>query len=380
MESKLETRRLQFKALISTQLEDRKKSQKQRSDEERSALLLSLRSAADTAPGSSRRPPSVQKLFSRTFMHPDTLVDIPTDLKSQWMVVLRPEGERCLVVLKNNTITLRSRNGNIIGDTHILDPFRYLSRFDVDAIFDAVLSNELYIFDVLLFNQNELVNSEFEFRQFFLEQNWPFLSGKAPAVFMDDETGDSTIPEIHRLEAYQVSAASLQTLYDSSEYEKDSLVFFRKTGKYENGLSSEALYFRDDKLSKYAIDSKHESGFAGDEDMDLVLVVWVKDKRVELKTWDKIRVLEFNSESEAEHAGIVKSLLKDKTKIRASLNVGEFKFEKFSQTRKPFATSFNRVVDQVRKRKAKLGIDCANLPPIFQASPVTFTDIMNSIR
>ena len=155
MESKLEERRRKFKALISTQLEDRRKDHKNRSDAERSALLQSIRSAsaatATTASIQTRRRSSVEKIFSRTFMHPDTLVEIPPDLKTEWMVMLRPEGERCLVSLKNNTMTLRSRNGYMIGNEHILDPFRHLSRFDVDAIFDGVLtpSNELFIFDIL---------------------------------------------------------------------------------------------------------------------------------------------------------------------------------------------------------------------------------------
>ena len=197
---------------------------------------------------------------------------------------------------------------------------------------------------------------------------------------MDDDGEDTSMPIVHRLKAQSVSQDWLDELYTSCEYEKDSLVFFRSKGKYENGLSSEAMYFRDDQLSKYAIDSKHESGFAGDEPMDLVLVVCMKDGLVELKTWDKITLLQFNSEAEAVDAGISKSMLKDKTRIRVSLNVGEFRFEKFSSTRKPFATSFNRVVDQIRRRRAKLSSEvCRNLPQIFQALPVTFTDIKNSI-
>jgi len=386
MESKLAERRSQFKSLISTQLEDRKTAQKKRSDDERSALLHSIRSAAIAdKPDSThrRRPPSLQKIFSRTFMHPDTMVEIPNDLKSNWMVILRPEGERCLVVLKNNTMTLRSRNGNVIGEEFILDPFRHLARYDVDGIFDGVLTpnNELFIFDILLFNQNELVNSEFEFRNFFLQQNWPFLNTQgAPAIFMGEED-DTTIPIIRRIEAHSVTPDSLQALYESSEYEKDSLIFLTKSGKYENGLTNEAIFFRDECLSKYAIDSKFETGFAGDEDMDLVLVVWMKESgKIELKTWDRITLLKFESESEAVEKGVPKQLLKDKTKIRVSLNVEEFRFEKFSSTRKPFATSFNRVVDQIRKRRAKMAGDSQSLPAIFQAPSITFTDILNSIR
>jgi predicted HAD superfamily phosphohydrolase YqeG len=115
--------------------------------------------------------------------------------------------------------------------------------------------------------------------------------------------------------------------------------------------------------------------------MDLVLVVWTKDSgQIELKTWDRITLLQFESETEAVKKGVSKQLLKDKTKIRVSLNVEEFRFEKFSSTRKPFATSFNRIVDQIRKRRAKMAGDSSSLPPIFQAPPITFTDIMNSIR
>jgi hypothetical protein len=309
-------------------------------------------------------------------MHPDTLVDIPPNLMSDWMVLLRPEGERCLAVLKNNTLTLRCRNGSIFSHEYILDPFSHLSRFDVDAILDSVFdtnSNHLYIFDVLLFNQNELVNSDFDFRQFFLDQNWPFQIGLAPTVF--DTTED--VPKIVRLKAHQVSRATLSSLYDSTDYEKDSLVFYSKTGKYENGLSCEAFFFRDEHLSKYAIDSKNEEGFAGETDMDLVLIVCIKGGKVELKTWDRISVLEFSTEQDAVSGGIPKPLLKDKTRIRTSLNIASFSFSQFSATRKPFATSFNRIVDQVRKRVAKT-TRTENLPAVFQSSPTSFTDILNA--
>ena len=392
MDSRLSERRSQFKSLVSTQLEQRKKAQKVRSDEDRMALLNSIRSSAIEPSAPSRKPPprSLQKLFSRTFMHPDTMIDIPPNLPTQYMVLLRPEGERCLVILKNNTLSLRSRNGSMIGHEHILDPFRDLSRFDVDAIFDGVLtsSNEVFVFDVLLFNQNELVNSDFEFRQFFLNQNWPFQKTDATnvppeAVFTEDDHSD-VVPIMHRLSTHPVDKQSLETLYQNPPgYETDSLVFFSKSGKYENGLTNEAIFFRDEHLSKYAIDTQNEEGFDGHEEMEFVLVVSVDDSgSIDLKTWDKISLVRFESEGEAVAGGIGKSLIKDKAKIRVTLNLDEWKFSKFSQTRKPFATSFNRVVDQVRKRRVKQGEkDCGSLlPEIFQHSPISFLDIMTTIR
>jgi snurportin-1 len=45
-------------------------------------------------------------------MAPEWLVEIPDDLASNWYVMSRPEGQRCLVIASHGTTMVRSRTGH----------------------------------------------------------------------------------------------------------------------------------------------------------------------------------------------------------------------------------------------------------------------------
>ena len=284
-----------------------------------------------------------QREFSRVFMHGDSIVDVPPDLHTNWSVMLRPEGERCLAILSRGSIlTLRGRNGNVLKT--IVLPF-----FSLDTgVFDCVLGFDeskmkqtLYVFDIVFMNKNELCMASFDCRQFWLKSNWPF--GQSPQL---DEVD---VPQIVLLESRSATAENISTLYHSSPpFATDSLVFYNNASKYEFGLSDQMLVFRDASLSPYAIDT-----------VDAFEVV-LNAKRSGLYTWDGFAL---SGEPYTGKQGLV----------RARVNP-QFEFTTIGPSRKPFAFSMNRIIDQARKRIAKGQILVSNnqgLHAILHTDPVS---------
>lgn len=372
MEAKQEVRKAQFKD-ISTAL-NQKKFAKADSDDARKELISSLRQLVEPPSEESLRRKAdmkTKKLFSRTFMHPDTMLEVPENLSSDWSLIFRPEGERCLVVVNGNTVTLRGRNGNII-ETIVLDPFS-VKRSETVTILDGVygykgLRKCVYVFDALLLKQSELIFSDFDFRQFFLSQHWPFTeSVLAPML-------DSEIPELVRIEAVPATASNVRRLYESES--GDSLVFFKRTAKYINALTQEALCFRDERISRYAIDSQHKDGFQGNEAQTFVLRRAERKSEeealVEFKTWDNVVLFtsRSGSDSHRNHA-------KESSLVKVTVNA-QFELLSFKSSGKPFAHSFSRIVDQFRKRRSLLGLAPIGVE-VMDAAPVSIDQILHTL-
>lgn len=386
-----ERRRSQFKNLVSTHLDERRKNNQEQSRKDRAQMIESLRSICEVGeeiPSSSKprgEDIRVKKIFARTFMHPDSMLEVPPDL-ADWFVMLRPEGERCLIILKNNVLYLRSRNGNLIDEV-ILDPFS-LKRPDSFGVFDGVFApntgfgkKKIYVFDLLCWNKTDLIDSEYECRQYFLRQHFPFESSNSAPALMGDE--DMHAPEISLLHSAPVTRDSLSSMYrhDLSIDETDSLVFFKKSSKYEAGLTQSALFFRDSHLSRFCIDTAHADGFEeGDEDQLVVLKLKREGGNVFLRTWDNVVMKKCLLEDLVSSA-VAPQPIKDAVDRLASsrkhtvmIRVPLDRIDDFSQwaiSKKPFASSFNRIVDQFRKRRAATHADPTE-------KPLDFTTILDA--
>ena len=55
-----------------------------------------------------------QSLWSRQLMIPEWMVEIPPDLGTEWLVMPRPEGDRCLVVAERGRTISRKQNGCVL--------------------------------------------------------------------------------------------------------------------------------------------------------------------------------------------------------------------------------------------------------------------------
>jgi snurportin-1 len=372
MESKQVTRKGQYKDIFSSNFEQRKKSVSTASADARKKLIESLRQSADM-PSTSSGDLKNRRIFSRLFMQPDAMVEIPSDLADNWCVMLRPEGARCILIIKHNSVTVRSKNG-VVTEEFVMDPFALDPRETKElVILDAVsginertMKREYFVTDVILMNNNELVFSDFEFRQFYLKQHWPFNdSGYAPLLGIEEDTSS---PAFSRIESVPATRENITRLYHGDPgYGTDSLVFHHRGSKYESGLATDcALYFRDAHLSRYNIDTQYMDGFEGDENQAIVMKISRKNKLFEFRTWDGVSV----KQVEEVPVWVSGKLVKKDSSVLAKVEInGALEFVSISPSRKPFPFSYNRIVEQFRKRKAQLkwpnlGLSVLDAPPL----------------
>lgn len=395
MESPKVRPRPSIKRIVSDAVSRRREKSKLDSDEDRKRVIEAIRQHAEgietEEPISVFKDIRIKKVYSRTFMHPDSMLDVPADLHANWSVLLRPEGERCLVILRSHTVTVRGRNGSVLVE-FVLSPFE-VKRTESVCIFDAVwgvdearMKPALFVFDVLYFNLNDVCMSDFSCRQFWLNTHWPFFSkGGSPPALMDD----SDSPSILLLAALPASSENIRKLYLSPEagfpaaanvrFEPDSLIFFRNDQKYENGLTQAALVFRDPQLSRFCIDSKNLDGFEGDEEMEIVLRVILSKEEIRLCTWDRVVLASFTlAEAPAAVLAQAKRSKRNQALVRVVVN-SSFEFVQFHSSKKPFPSSMNRIIDQVRRRRlAGQEMTGAHEGVLFTAPPVSIDSLLVS--
>ena len=391
MQTRYESRRASFKDLDTNTVERRRNAAKTESEEAKKEFLKSLREAAMAEPQVEDIPTHedlrARKLFARSFMYQDTMITVPGRLAKEWLVALRPEGQRCLAVLQGNSVTLRQRNGAVI-DSFVLDPFA-VKRSDQVAIFDCVygysnrsMKRTVYIFDLLMQKGNDLIFSDFVFRQYILKEHWPFCAVEGVPMLL----GSEETPDFERIDFEFATREAIESRYNldgsSSGLVSDSLMFYHRDSRYQNGLSQEALIFRDNHLSRFAIDSKHDDGFDGGECMEMVLRASLKrlkteNNQVELATWDGIVL---HRMPVLDCPGWLKSGLNKKPFLLVRCQVtNSFEFSSFSSSGKPFPHSLNRIVDQIRKRRAALQLDPTG-NELFDSPLLTIESILNSIE
>jgi len=314
MESKFEQRRRAFKATTDCERERQEEALRLQNDS-REEMLNQIRVIAFASATSSKEDEMVEvempskkkheiklkkirkwQFFGRQFMIPDWFVEVPGNITNDWLVYVRPEGDRHLLFSDGGYTKLVRKNGRE-SRRRFFD-----ARFPRgETILDGVLIEEGFICtDVLIWGDVALADAEFECRHFFLqcrlqEQDW--------------DSGDLRLLHV---EADFVSTERLEKLYESaksmSAYHADGLQFMHKQGKYFPGLTPLALMYKDTNLSRYAVDTETEDRKPEDE----VCVLQLR-KGCALRTEDRHIVAHTNEETvkDIPVKGLVKCIIKD---------------------------------------------------------------------
>merc|ERR1719238_1949969 len=51
--------------------------------------------------------------FARQMQAPDWMVEVPADLSTAWLMMVRPEGDRCLLLSDGGRVEVRRKNGYV---------------------------------------------------------------------------------------------------------------------------------------------------------------------------------------------------------------------------------------------------------------------------
>jgi len=194
--------------------------------------------------------------YAAQFQVPEWMLEVPSDLgEEKWAVVAKPEGPRCLVVAAKGRTFSRKKNGRILHSFHSVLPngSRETNQSSKElTILECVFheANETYyVLDMLWWKGFPLVDSEFSFRQFWVQSKL----AEIPNIFHVSSLNR------YRFQAVTMQPCSVQGLEIAyrgrCEYAKDGLLFYLKESQYEEGLSPCVIAWKDAMVSRYPIDS-----------------------------------------------------------------------------------------------------------------------------
>lgn len=216
-----------------------------------SALLDGLREQGHDLPcdenTASSRKKAQRDWWASQFMMPEWMVDVPVDLGSSWIVLPRPEGQRCIVTVSHGTVVVRNSSGGILE----IFPSTSLSWASDNGshkeyILDCVHQNGVFfVMDILCWGGLALLDCTAEFRMFWKSSN------------ADLSTPDGRFCLVHH---YDANTQGLTMAYaeDALPCQKDGLVFLHKQCCYHGGQSPLMLRWKDHVTSRYFIDTDAE--------------------------------------------------------------------------------------------------------------------------
>ena len=201
-----------------------------------------------------------RKKFASQLTIMEWLIDVPDDLYTNWYVLPRPEGPRCLLIAQNGITTSRYKNGNLHkkfesslpnGST---ETGTSSAKCVLDAVFHAPLKT-FFVTDCMVWEDYSLVDCDFEFRRYWLNQKMSALAdGEASPAAASASSGGFTVAVIPA----EVSTREtlLRAYGEAFGYTKDGLVFVHKDSSYTQGeITPLCLQWKDGSCSRYPIDT-----------------------------------------------------------------------------------------------------------------------------
>ena len=195
---------------------------------------------------------SVRAFWASQFMIPEWMVDVPSDIGTNWYVMARPEGQRCLVVISHGTVLVRNRSGATI-DTFPSSHMHWAGDHQVphkEYILDCIhQSSVFYVTDVLCWGGHDLLDCTAEFRMYWKDCH------VAAAVSGNAKEGKYSF---RLLEHYEANPAGIRRAYctdDSKGFRPDGMIFLHKKCCYHGGQTPLMLTWKDCHTSKYFIDT-----------------------------------------------------------------------------------------------------------------------------
>ena len=210
-------------------------------------------SGGRTARQQRKRPPV--DLYASELMVPEWMVSVPADLPTQWLVLPRPQGKRCLVVASRGATTSRARNGGTIerfqshlpggGRTHDQSNSFYTI---LDCV-HHVADNTYYVLDCMCWNGHAMYDCAAEFRLFWLQSKLGECG--AGAVAAGNKRRFSSLP------CFPADPTGIMSAYSQHYgFTKDCLLFVNKETQYQPGVTSLAVLWKDGHCSEYFIESR----------------------------------------------------------------------------------------------------------------------------
>ncbi|NXQ57577.1 SPN1 protein, partial [Anthoscopus minutus] len=175
------------------------------------------------------------KLYANQLMLSEWLVDVPSDLEQEWVVVVCPVGKRSLVVASRGTTAAYTKSGFCVNRFPSLLPGgnRYNSNSDkaysiLDCIYNEA-KQTYYILDVMCWRGHPVYDCQTDFRFFWLSSK----------IQEEEGLGEKSRINPYKfvgLQNFPCSSDSLcELLATDFPFEVDGLLFYHKQTHYTPG-------------------------------------------------------------------------------------------------------------------------------------------------
>lgn len=245
-----------------------------------------------------------KNLAGEYLQEPEWMVEVPGDLcgadgQSNWFVMPKPEGQRCLVVASGGRTVSHLESG------HILHNFRSalpgggggVRSGRASVLLDCVYSSAndvYYILDIVNWNDVSCYDCDVSFRFYWLQSKLEEIGGVLMQHCPQNIHAFCLVPrfECTPIGLEQVYAMDTVTQF---EYHKNGLLFFHKEGHYEmGGLTPLALLWKDSQTCRYL-----DTAGPGDSGQhSVVLRVEVENDTDEIALHDNEQMEEIIEESD----------------------------------------------------------------------------------
>ena len=180
-----------FKSRGVSESERRQIALENQQKEDRKKLIEELRGLVVSDFPKGIRRWDEEKQFAKQLMFADWLVDKPNDLYSNWLVQLRPEGKRCILINSHGRVTIRNKQGRVLNKLCITDPSLLpLGLTILDCVIPDTIQGFaccIYVLDVIYWDEGAVAESEAEFRHFWLASRFSEISPSESGNTIDFE-------------------------------------------------------------------------------------------------------------------------------------------------------------------------------------------------
>eukprot|EP00887_Chlorella_sp_A99_P000428 scaffold17.g428.t1 len=220
-------------------------------------------SGATTSTSGANRRRSSRQHYAEQLMSPEWLIEAPPDLGTDWYVLPRPEGQRCLVITSGGQTTARLRNGVLAQRFASALPGGGLGQRGggadhciLDCVFHAADAT-FYVLDLVCWRGHSLYGCTTEFRLFWAATKLAEEAAEAGAA------PTSARPRrFLPLPAYPATPAGLRAAHSSpvpftqasgqgGGGVPDGIYFLHREAHYTPGQTPLALVWKDAACSRY---------------------------------------------------------------------------------------------------------------------------------
>eukprot|EP00750_Incisomonas_marina_P001517 INCI11299.1.p1 GENE.INCI11299.1~~INCI11299.1.p1 ORF type:complete len:454 (+),score=71.92 INCI11299.1:184-1545(+) len=197
--------------------------------------------------------------YASQFMRPEWLTCRPDFNSGDWMVVARPDGQRCIVAASRGLTTSRTKTGNVLhrwpSELPSGSKKTHHGRNDEYTLLDCVYhkrSKTYFVVDLMCWKGRLLYDTDAAFRMWWLRTK---LTEECPTARHRRSANKFSIVPASMFPCTAAGLAAARNAESEVRYARDGVLFYHKQGFYEQGVTPLVRQWKDEVCSRYFVNT-----------------------------------------------------------------------------------------------------------------------------